>query len=324
MKFLNFTRFTAAVALASTVLTLNAGDKFEMIKYGDFNSWITRRITESWAIGGKDRDLYEIGPSNIIIGNKPYNGSSPWATSNVYAKVSGITKGSCAVLPGERNGSDKCAKLTSKMETVKVLGVINMDVMVAGSIFLGKMIEPVSSTKDPYKKMIMGIPYTHRPEALRFDYKIDMPAENTRIRSTGFGSKKTLQGRDKPVIFVMLQRRWEDPDGTVHAKRVASGSRKFTNGAKTWQNAQTLPLIYGDPTGKPGYDASTLALRNTKSTYYYTKNSKGNMVPILEEGWDDPNATPTHVIVMISAGSGEPFVASPGLNFYVDNVGFVL
>lgn len=46
------------------------------------------------------------------------------------------------------------------------------------------------------------------------------------------------------------------------------------------------------------------------------------MVPVTEEGWDSANATPTHIIVMFSAGSGEPYVGTEGLTLYVDNVGF--
>ena len=46
------------------------------------------------------------------------------------------------------------------------------------------------------------------------------------------------------------------------------------------------------------------------------------MVPVVEEGWDSADATPTHVIVMMSAGSGEAYVGSEGLTLYVDNVAF--
>lgn len=45
------------------------------------------------------------------------------------------------------------------------------------------------------------------------------------------------------------------------------------------------------------------------------------MVPVVEEGWDSPDARPTHLIVMFSAGSGEPFTGTPGLTLWVDNVG---
>ena len=72
----------------------NIEGTFVPFKYGDFNQWITRSIKESGIIGGDTKTLYEIGPTQHINGNVAYTnkGGSPWATSNVYAKVSGITK----------------------------------------------------------------------------------------------------------------------------------------------------------------------------------------------------------------------------------------
>lgn len=318
-------RKTIAAALAllvSAATALQAQLRLEPVNFGDFNRWVTRTIHESGVIGGNAKTLYEIGPTTKIDGNKPYSnsGGSPWATSNVYAKVSGITKGSNAVFPAQRPGQGSCAKLSSLMENVKVLGIINMDVMVAGTIFLGRMYEPITSTKGPYAKMEMGIPYNKRPKAVVFDYKVDMPATNTRVKSSGFGGKKTLQGHDNPTVFVYLQRRWEDAKGNIHAKRVATATERFTH-STNWTNKHALNLIYGNPTGKPGYLPALGALRSANNAYY-ARNSKGKMVKVIEEGWDSPNATPTHVVLVMSAGEGEPYVGTPGLTFYVDNVAF--
>lgn len=293
----------------------------ERIKYGDFSNWVTRHIHESAVIGGHDKTIYEIGPTQTIDGNKPYSnlGGSPWGTSNVYAKVSGVVKTSNAVYPFERSANNKCAKLCTQIENVKVLGLINMDVMVAGSMFLGQMIEPVTSTKNPYSKMEMGVPFTKRPTALVFDYKVDMPNVNYRIKSTGFSSKKQLPGHDNAVVFVFLQRRWEDADGNIHAKRVATAGEYFTK-ASSWANGHRLPFVYGDLSAK-GAVPEYLQLRN-RDNRYYARNSKGKMVPVTEEGWDAAGAAPTHIIVMFSAGSGEPYVGTEGLTLYVDNVGF--
>lgn len=298
-----------------------SAQKLDKIKYGDFNNWVTRIISESGVIGGNKRNVYEVGPTQTITGNKAYVnlGGSPWATSNVYAKVSGVTKASNAVEPSSRGGNNKCAKLCTKIETVKVLGIINMDVMVAGSMFLGQMYEPITSTKSPYSKMNMGVPYTKRPKSLVLDYKVDMPAVNTRVKSSGFGSKKTLQGRDHAVVFVYLQHRWEDENGNLHATRVATGGKRFTKGTD-WVNGYKIPLVYGDVSKRS--DLNWLPLRD-KSDAYYARNSKGKLKPVIEEGWDD-EAAPTHVIVMISAGGGEPFIGTEGLNLYVDNVAFEL
>jgi len=315
-------KFLLSIATFSALTSNATGLKIEPLNFGHFDSWVTRNIHESSVIGGKDKTLYEIGPKATVNGNKAYTnqGGSPWATSNVYAKVAGITKGSNAVYPHDRAGHGMCARLTSHIESVKVLGIVNMDVMVAGSIFLGRMIEPVTSTKNPYAKMEMGIAYSKRPKALVLDYKVDMPATDSRIKATGFGSQKTLPGRDNAVVFILLQRRWEDSNGKIHARRVASGSEKFKK-STGWINNHQVPLIYGNPTGKPGYDASTMALR-TGQIAYYARNSKGKMVKVEEDGWDEPSATPTHVILMLSAGDGAPYIGTPGLTFYVDNVGF--
>lgn len=299
----------------------NISAQTEKIKFGDFNQWVTRTISESSILGGNTKTLYEVGPTTTITGNKAYvnMGGSPWGTSNVYAKVKGIVKGSNAVFPAVRSGSNKCVKMCSMIDNVKALGIINMDVMVAGSLYLGQMMEPVTSTSNPYAKMNMGMPYTKKPKALVFDYKVDMPATNSRTKSSGFGSKKTLSGRDKAVVFLFLQKRWEDEKGNIHALRVGTAGKQFANGSQ-WVNGFHLPIVYGDISTKAGY--GWVGLRNGTNSYY-AKNSKGKLVPVKEEGFD-ANATPTHVILMMSAGSGEPYVGTEGLTFYVDNVGFQL
>lgn len=314
------------VTVSVCVMSLLAGtlsaysQKIEKIKYGDFSSWVTRNLHESAVIGGKDKTVYDIGPTQTIEGNKPYSnlGGSPWATSNVYAKVSGVVKTSNAVYPHDRGGGNKCAKLCAKIESVKVLGLLNMDVMVAGSIFLGQMFEPITSTKNPYSKMEMGVPFTKRPKALVFDYKVDMPNVDYKIKSSGFGKKKKLPGRDEGVVFVFLQRRWEDAEGNIHAKRVGTAGKLFSSSSE-WVNGYKLPIIYGDASKDKSF-APYLRFR-TDDRAYYARNSKGEMTKIIEEGWDDPNATPTHLVMMFSSGNGEAYEGTEGLTLYVDNVG---
>lgn len=306
-------------AMALAAASANAL-RLEPIPYGDFSKWVTRNITESKLIGGKGKTLYEIGPTQTITGNKPYAnaGGSPWATSNVYAKVSGIVKGSCAVTPATVNGS-KCAKMQAVMEQVKVLGLINMDVMVAGTIFLGRIYEPITSTKGPFAKMEMGIPYTKRPKALVFDYKVDMPNVNSRVKSTGLSSKKTLAGRDNAEVYVLLQHRWEDADGNIHAHRVGTGRERYSKSVP-WTKGHQLPIHYGDITKQSFYKPWMGLLSGAKA--YYAVNSKGKLVPVQEEGWAAPDATPTHVLVMASSSCGEPFVGTEGITLYIDNVAF--
>ena len=94
----------AHILLAAFVVSGIAGlsaQNVERIKYGDFSHWVTRNLKESALIGGKNKTVYEVGPTTTVNGNKPYSnlGGSPWATSNVYAKVSGVVKTSNAVYP---------------------------------------------------------------------------------------------------------------------------------------------------------------------------------------------------------------------------------
>ncbi|MDE6380560.1 MAG: glycoside hydrolase xylanase, partial [Muribaculaceae bacterium] len=89
--------FAAAILSASAL-------RLEPIKYADMENWVTRNITESKIIGGNGKTIYEIAPKTTINGNKPYSnmGGSPWATSNAYAKVCGVVKGSTTVSPAKR------------------------------------------------------------------------------------------------------------------------------------------------------------------------------------------------------------------------------
>lgn len=291
----------------------------EKIKYGDMSQWVTRHLKESKVIGGKPKTVYAIGPTRTINGNVAYTPQgSPWASSNVYAKVSGVVKASNTVEPAVVNGN-KMAKLTTKIEEVKVLGLLNMDVMVTGTIFLGKVREPISSTKNPYGKMEMGMPYTKRPKALVYDLKVDMPNVNYRIKATGFGSKKKLPGRDQAEVYVLLQKRWEDAKGNIHALRVGTGRERYNRSIALTCGHQ-LPIHYGNITKQSFYKPYMGLLNGAKA--YHAYNSKGKLVPVQEEGWAPADAVPTHVLVMASSTCGEAFVGTEGLTMYIDNIAF--
>lgn len=310
------------VTIIGALLTLEAsGLRLEPIKYGDFSNWVSRDIKESKLLGGKKKTLYEIAPSRHIPGeNKAYSneGGSPWATSNAYAKVSGIVKGSGTVEPAMIAGN-KVAKMQAKMEEVKVLGMINMNVMVAGTVFLGKIDEPITSPKGPFAKMEMGIPYRKRPSALVYDFQVVMPATNTRVKSTGFSSKKTLQGRDNAEVYVLLQKRWEDEKGNIYAHRVGTGRERYAKSIP-WTKQHELPIHYGD-ISKESWFKPWMGLLNGEKAYY-ARNSKGKLVPVNEIGWAPQDAQPTHVLVMASSSCGEPYVGTEGLTLYIDNVAF--
>ena len=318
MKMKKIALIIAIMAIAATGMK---AEKLEPIKFGDFENWVTRVIKESGVIGGNTKKVYEIAPSTTINGAKAYSnmGGSQWATSNVYAKVMGVVKTSNAVLP-DKHGAGRCAKLTTLLEHVKAAGIVNMDVLVSGTIFLGKMLEPVSSTKNPYSKMEMGIPYTKTPKFLQFDYRLVAPA-GAPIYSSGFGSKKTLSGRDNAEVFVILQHRWEDSKGNIHAERVGTGRERFGKTTMGWVNKHRIPIWYGDIRKHAGYKPYMGLISKEKS--YYARNKKGKMVPVVEEKWAAAGTKPTHVMVMLSSGCGTAYTGTVGMTLWVDNVAFV-
>lgn len=310
-----------SLLLVATCITQTSAQHLEKIKYGDMDQWVVRTIKESAIIGGNTRTLYEIAPNQTIDGDIPYinKGGSPWATSNVMAKVAGVTKTSNAVYRESRQGQGYCAKLCTVLEQVKALGIINMKVLVSGSIFLGQVFEPIKSTKNPYGKMEMGIPYVKRPDYLSFDYKVTVP-NNNRIYSSGFGKQKTLAGQDYAEVYVLLQKRWEDADGNLHALRVGTGRERYGKTVANWVNGHKLPIHYGNITSQPFY-RSYMGLIS-KENSYYARNSKGTMVPVVEEGWADASETPTHVLVMASSGCGTAYVGTVGMILWIDNIAF--
>ena len=64
-----------------------------------------------------------MGPTATVTETKAYKnmGGSPWATSNVMARVAGITKTNTSVFP-EKRGDGFCARMDTRMESVKVFG----------------------------------------------------------------------------------------------------------------------------------------------------------------------------------------------------------
>ena len=156
------------LALAAFPLLAQGQEKVVPIKYGDMEQWVTRRIHESGIIGGETKLLYELGPTQEIDGNVAYvnQGGSPWGNSNVMAKVMGIVKTNTSVYPERRETGGYCARLETHIESVKVLGLVNITVLASGSMFLGDMKEPITGTKDGEKAVNPGGPFTKRPKAV--------------------------------------------------------------------------------------------------------------------------------------------------------------
>ena len=294
----------------------------ELLKFGNFDTWVTRSIKESKLVGGHTQTLYEIGPTGTFDGARAYTnmGGSPWANSNVYAKVAGVVKTNVSVYP-DKHGSGKCAKLLTHIVRCKAIGIVNISVLAAGSIFLGSLLEPITGSRNPMSKINVGVPYTRRPKALKMDYRYLASDSPNRIRETGFSRTTKVEGKDMAEMVCILQKRWEDEDGTLHALRVGTARVRMSQSTDGWVEGKEFPIHYGDITGEPYY-REWMGLV-TGERQYYALNSKGKNVPIHEDGWAEANATPTHLILKFDSSYGGAYIGSEGNTLWLDNIKLV-
>lgn len=286
------------------------------IPYGDMEHWMVRIVEESFIIGGNTRYLYEITPGDTLKNNTPYVPSvSPWATSTVMARVSGVVKASVTVFPEQRD-SGYCARMETRIEHVKVLGLVNLSVLATGTLFLGEIKEPVKDTKNPQAKLNSGIPFTKHPKALSFDYKVSPGGHQ--IRATGFCRITDLPEQNKAEACLLLQHRWEDAKGNVYAKRVGTAYERYDQEISDWQNGHQIEIHYGDIRRQDFY--RPYMDLTADETVQYCRNSKGVSVPIQEIGWAGRDEKVTHLILRFSSGHGGAYIGAPESKFWVDNV----
>ena len=290
--------------------------RIERIPFGDFERWTTRHIKESAIIGGETKAIYVPGPEETIEGNKAYDYSrAPWSTSNAYAKVSGVTKASLSVEP-DKGQDGRCARLSTVMESCRVAGLVDIQALVTGSIFWGRTYEPISGVSNPYANMDWGIPFTGHPSAVILDYKAFLPASGKLTTGTTFG-KKEIPGEDPCQVMLILQKRWEDAEGRIHALRVGTAFYRIGSTCD-WVKDYRIPVRYGDIRGSSFYRPYMALIGGEKALY--ATNSKGKKVPILEEGWAEEGTLCTHAIMQISSGSCGAFTGEVGNILWVDNL----
>lgn len=297
-------------------LTASA-QRYEKVPFGDFEHWAVRYITESQIIGGQEKTLYVVGPTDTIRGNEAYNYKNTiWSSSNAFAKVAGVVKTSTNVTP-DKGPNGKCAKLATQFASCKVAGLINIKVLAAGSIYWGKMLEPITGVSDPYAFMDWGIPFTKRPKALVLNYKATIPNTGKLVKGTTFRTTE-FNGYDPAEILFILQNRWEDEKGNIHAKRVGTAVYHIDQTSKGWVKNFRIPVIYGDARKSKDYQPFMNLVSGDKTMY--ALNSKGKKKPILEEAWADANCPVTHAIMMITSGSLGAFVGALDNVLWVDEL----
>ena len=295
-------------------------ERVEMLPFGDMEQWTVRYIKESKLLGGNMRTLYCVAPTDTIRENAPYvygKTGSPWSTSNAYANVIGIEKSACTVVPERRETGGTCCRLDVSMLGVRVMGMIDIQVLAAGTLYTGRTIEPITGASDPYKNIDFGVPFTKRPTALQFDYKCLISPENWVWYAKGLSKPRKQDGHDEAEAYLYLQHRWEDEDGNIHSVRVGTAYERYSKSQLEWQNGHRIPVHYGDITGEPWFKPYMGFNTNQRAM-----NSKGKMVPVQEEGWD-ATKQPTHIVIMLTAGRYEAFVGHAGNVMWVDNVGLV-
>ena len=297
-------------------LTASA-QRYEKVPFGDFEHWAVRYITESQIIGGQEKTLYVVGPTDTIRGNEAYNYKNTiWSSSNAFAKVMGVVKTSTNVTP-DKGPNGKCAKLATQFASCKVVGMVNIKVLAAGSIYWGKMLEPITGVSDPYAFMDWGIPFDKRPKALVLNYKATIPNTGKLVKGTTFRTTE-FDGYDPAEILFILQNRWEDEKGNIHAKRVGTAVYHIEKSSNGWVKDFKLPVIYGDARKSKGYQPYMDLISGDKTMY--ALNKKGKKKVIQEEAWAEANCPVTHAIMMITSGSLGAFVGALGNVLWVDEI----
>ena len=292
-------------------------ERIEPIAFGDMESWVVRYVEESKLLGGKTRTLYALAPTDTIWENGPYTygqEGNPWSTSNAYANIIGIEKAAGTMTPEAREEGGTCCRMDVDMLGVRVMGMIDIEVLVAGTLFTGRTIEPITTAKDPYRNIDFGVPFTGRPSALMFDYKCIVSPEEWVWFAKGAAKPKKQDGHDEAEAYLYLQHRWEDEKGHIHAIRVGTGYKRFSEDQLTWVNGYRLPIHYGDITGEEWYE-DYMGFKGIQRAM----NSRGKMTLIQEEGWD-ATLEPTHMVIMLTSGKYEAFVGKEGNVLWVDNV----
>jgi len=323
-------KYIVAVAIVFCLLSLKSDnssnntsssylDNQGQLNYSSLDFWYSRKVKESAVLSGKTIELFGVGKvdsNSDFYDTTLKDPKSPWSTTNIYAKMV-LDIGNTRVFP-EKRGNEYCCRLETAIRKDNILG-LKVEVLIAGTLFVGEMIEPVKGVKEPLKNVNQGIPFNKKPKAVKFDYKYTVGKKQV----NAVYNVKSVEGTDKADFAIILQKRWEDKDGNVFATRIGGARQLFTGNVSDWINGATFPVTYGDPTKLPVYDAKTMGLIPAVSEVY-VKNSKNKMVSLVETGWGKPEDIPTHLIMYFTSSyQGVNYTGSTETKFWVDNIEFV-
>jgi hypothetical protein len=226
----------------------------------------------------EDWYIETVGSNNVNQPGKD-KASTLWATANRGLALGGASENTSP----QQKGSDS---LYAKLETVTAPAIVRI---AAATLFTGKFTEGFPSISDPRSNLTLGIPFTGRPQAMRFQYSYTPGVANE--DSNG----DPLPYGDKCDIYMFLENR----DGSK-TKRV--GTAWFRNGdtQSSWKNMD-IPVKYGP------LDASD-------PWYSYAQ-------PQPDEEWGTGTESITHITVLFSSSfEGDFFNGAIGSVLEVDNL----
>jgi hypothetical protein len=294
-------------------------DEQGQLNYSLLDYWYARKVKESILLSGNTIELFGVGkvdPNSDFFDTSLNDPKSPWGTTNIYSKMV-LDLGNTRVYP-EKRADSFCCRMETAIRKDNIAG-LNVEVLIAGTLFVGEMIEPVRGLKDPLKNVNQGIPFNKKPKAIKFDYKYTVGKQ----RVKAVYSIDPAEGEDKSEFCLILQKRWEDKDGNVFATRIGGARQFFTGTVNQWINRAIFPVSYGDVTRLPEYNAKTMGLIPGAGEVF-VKNSKNEMVPLVETGWGKQDDVPTHLILYFTSSyQGVLYLGSTESVFWVDNIELV-
>ncbi len=205
-----------------------------------------------------------------------------WATANRGLALGGASENTT---PHQKTADS----LYAKLETVSAPAIVRI---AAATLFTGKFTEGFPSINDPRSNLTLGVSFTGRPQAMRFQYKYTPGSSNE--DSNG----DPLTYGDQCDIYMFLENR----DGSK-TKRI--GTAWFRNGdtQSSWKYLD-IPVKYGP------LDASD-------PWFVYAQ-------PQPDEEWGTGSESITHITVLFSSSfEGDFFNGAIGSTLEVDNLEMV-
>lgn len=248
---------------------------------------------------------------------------SPWQHAARANKINGFF----SVTPQPSSENSEYALVETKAYPVGNL--VNSGI-VTGALFTGKFcfdsrhLPVVGSDPNPRKLIDFGIPFTHKPSAVRFDIRYT-PGD---VMKDGKGktiNENDPEGRpykDSCDIYFLLQNRSLKSDTYYRV-----GTAWLRNGEVIGENGFvtiTLPFVYGQPTQAEVQEKPYMnigGIRGEVSFYKFSFNGTTYDKELMKEEFGDKDMEVDHIIGLFSSSAyGDMFWGAPGSRLEIKNV----